>query len=253
MFTPILYRVGERRVPPDVSGLAERSLLRSTRPMVKAPIETVRPSVTLPPSPRPISRPTSARPATTQSLRPSTVQSPRLSTSPPPSPTRASKLRNQFATYRPWPRETATPSWAFDEPSPRSKGAYGAKDWARLSKPRDGYSRDDAIGPAKKTAAAVWERTQFLREKGYIDNPKELLRMRFHGTSAEKSRAQNSARASAQSEAATAEMSVAQQTAMLRNCWRTGRPIPEWLQQNLEPPEDDLPRPRRAPSAGGGW
>ena len=123
---------------------------------------------------------------------------------------------------------------AGDRVRPASARRYGKQDWERLAKPRDGYARDDLIGPAKKVSAAVWERNLFLRKHGYIDNPKELLRMRFHGTSAEQSRAQNSARASAQSTAAAADMTVWSEAAMLKNCWRSGRPIPDWLQRRLQ-------------------
>ena len=87
--------------------------------------------------------------------------------------------------------------------------------------------------PAKKTAAALAARDAYLRAKGYIDNPRDLLYNRFHGTSAERQREQNSARAAAQ-RASMDQTTPEQEKRIFRNCWRTGRPIPDWLQQKLE-------------------
>lgn len=152
-------------------------------------------------------------------------------------PTRSSVLRAQYARSQEWPWQTLDfpPSWEFDSPlvSPRrpASARYGENEWIRLATPRTGYARNDTIGPAKKTDKAVWERDQFLREKGYIDNPRELLRMRFHGTSAEQERAQKSARAASQAAKDAASMSVERQRNMLQNCWRSGQPVPQFLLQ----------------------
>ena len=146
----------------------------------------------------------------------------------PPSPTRSSVLKAEFARSRPWPRMVGntieTPPWMLDTLStPRSMGArYNEDDWSRLARPRAGYARDDLTGPPKKAITAVFARDDFLRAAGYIDNPRELLRKRFHGTSAEAARAQSSARASTQGAIASAELTKQQQQQMLRNCWRTG-------------------------------
>ena len=124
---------------------------------------------------------------------------------------------------------------------PRHAGTYKEEDFRRLATPRAGYSAHGAAaGPAKKAAHAVVKRDAYLRETGYIDNPKELLRVRFHGTSAEQERAQNSARLAAQ-KAAADSMTEEQQRRLFRNCWRTGRPIPAALQQLVHDDDEDGP------------
>ena len=166
------------------------------------------------------------------------------SASPSPS-TKSSLLRAQWARKQQWPdrEHNFAPSWEFDEvcKSPQraaSAQRYGEEDWKRLASPRAGYARDDLTGPSKKASAAVYERNQFLHKHGYVNNPRELLRRRFHGTSAEQTRSQNSARAAAQS-AAAEHLSKEQQRLMLLNCWRTGKSVPEYLlrrQQSTKAP-----------------
>mmetsp|Transcript_16804 Transcript_16804/g.43154 ORF Transcript_16804/g.43154 Transcript_16804/m.43154 type:complete len:207 (+) Transcript_16804:80-700(+) len=147
----------------------------------------------------------------------------------PPSPTRSVTLQAQYARSREWPR--VSPAWKNCCPNRPASARYKADDWNRLSQPRAGYSRDDLTGPAKKTAKAVCERNEFLRRHGYIDNPRELLHKRFHGTCAEQQRSQSSARALAQNAVATSELSKQQKQRILHNCWRTGRPVPDFLQR----------------------
>ena len=95
------------------------------------------------------------------------------------------------------------------------------------------------MGPAKKTSDKVVQRDAFLREKGYIDNPRALLHARFHGTSAEQDRANNSNLLAAQKEAA-AEMTAEQQTLIFRRCWRMGAPIPDHLARLVRKPAEEL-------------
>ena len=153
----------------------------------------------------------------------------------PPSPTRSFLLRSQYSKNRQWGATVVSPSWEFDKAPPvPSRGGYKEEDWTRLSTPRAGYSRDEALGPAKKVDSAVWARDQYLRKVGYKDSPRELLRKRFHGTSSEAQREQNSTRAALAR--ADRELSVAQQSALLRNCFRTGRPVPEYLLRKLPLP-----------------
>ena len=91
------------------------------------------------------------------------------------------------------------------------------------------------MGPSQKATKAVLRREAFLRETGYIDNPKELLYQRFHGTSAEKERSQNSEQMAAQ-KAAAETMTEEQQRLIFRNCWRTNKPIPKLYQPLVHNP-----------------
>ena len=183
-----------------------------------------------------LDEPTTPAPVVTWRPRPPPSEREPPSHMKPPSPTRSFLLRSEHSKNRQWGAMVVTPSWEFDKPPPGSpRGGYKKEDWTRLSTPRAGYSRDEALGPAKKVDAAVWERDQYLRKVGYKDSPRELLHKRFHGTSAEAQREQNSTRAALQSRA-DLDLSVEQQRALLRNCFRTGRPVPEYLLRKLPKP-----------------
>ena len=161
-----------------------------------------------------------------------------------PGSTRSAKLQAEFVRSKKWPSHAQSPSWAFDEQalasSPRRRSTYGEDDLRRLSAPRAGYSAHGAgMGPAKKVSDKVVQRDAFLREKGYIDNPRALLHARFHGTSAEQERANNSSMLAAQ-KAAAEQMTVEQQMIIFRRCWRMGKPIPEPLSRLVRKPAPEL-------------
>ena len=139
-------------------------------------------------------------------------------------PTKAFLLRAHHVRTQTWPHHEAPRAFDLLIPQRSSSARYVEEDWRRLAQPRAGYSRDELTGPAKKVDAAVWKRNQFLRSHGYIDNPRHLLYLRFHGTSAEQARSQNSAMAAVQ---AATTPSREQQRQLLVQCWKMGRPVPD--------------------------
>lgn len=156
-----------------------------------------------------------------------------------PGSTRSAKLQAEYVRSKKWPSHAESPSWAFDAPSsvssPRRRSTYTDEDLNRLSTPRAA-----AHGlPAKKTAAKIIQRNAYLKEKGYIESPRELLYARFHGTSAEQERSKNSSLAGAQ-RAAAEHMTVEQQHRLFRRCWRMGKPIPEPLSALVRDPAKEL-------------
>ena len=150
-----------------------------------------------------------------------------------PGSTRTARVREHFSRSRQWGYEGYyPPSWEFDKNKLKSpRGTYTEEDYRRLARPRAGYSAHGVgMGPAKKTSAAVVARDNFLKEKGYIDNPRALLHARFHGTSAEVGRKANSAQSSAQrANAERQHDDWLHEVILMRNLYRTGKPIPEHL------------------------
>ena len=159
-----------------------------------------------------------------QSAKSIRSQSPLPPGAPSASPTKAFLLRAHYVRTQTWPHHEAPRAFDLLIPQRSSSARYVEEDWRRLAQPRAGYSRDELTGPAKRVNAAVWKRNQFLRSHGYIDNPRQLLYLRFHGTSAEQARSQNSAMAAVQ---AATTPSREQQRQLLVQCWKMGRPVPD--------------------------
>ena len=150
----------------------------------------------------------------------------------PPSPTRASQLRAEFARNRHWP------GYEKPMPVPPTSLLHDKKEadeyWSRLASPRAGYSRDEQAGPAKKTDKAVWNRKQFLRMHGYgVLSMREQQQLQIQQQHEQQSAASGRPGKDADLDDWT------KQQAILMNCWRTGRKPPERVLRKLPPPQVD--------------
>ena len=148
-------------------------------------------------------------------------QCPKSSGSTPyssPPPTKSSLLRARHARVQHGLRRGAA---TREVPALPASPRYKAEDWLRLARPRAGYSPDVST----EVEAAVLQRNQFLRTEGYVDNPRRMLYLRFHGTLVEHGRNQSSMRAAVR---AANVPSRERQRQILHNCWKLGRPAPDF-------------------------
>jgi hypothetical protein len=135
-----------------------------------------------------------------------------------PPPTKSSLLRARHARVQ----HGLSRGAAFREvPALPASPRYKAEDWLRLARPRAGYSPDVST----EVEAAVLQRNQFLRTEGYVDNPRRMLYLRFHGTLEEHGRNQSSMKAAVR---AANVPSRERQSQILHNCWKLGRPAPDF-------------------------
>jgi hypothetical protein len=137
---------------------------------------------------------------------------------PTPPPTKSSLLRARHARVQ---HGLSRGAASREVPALPASPRYKAEDWLRLARPRAGYSPDVST----EVEAAVLQRNQFLRTEGYVDNPRRMLYLRFHGTLAEHGRNQSSMRAAVR---AANVPSRERQRQILHNCWKLGRPAPDF-------------------------